>query len=525
MKYHDHFMPNKPGVYLLKDRSGKIVYIGKAISLIKRVPSHFRRGSKISQYIADVDYIVTTNELEALILEAVLIKKHRPRFNILLRDDKQYPYLKLSVNEEWPRLLLVRKITDDGAKYFGPYRGQTVRDIIKIIKRLFQIRWCREFKKRTRPCFYHHLGKCLAPCAKKIEREEYLRSCRDIEYFLGGKYEIALNKLKSEMAEASKNKEYEIAAMIRDKIKLFEKIFEEQKIVTLDKKDKDVFAASAFGNFALVLILQIRGGKLTGKESFFIKNIKNKDEDILMTTLIQYYSSATRIPDEVIAGIKRSEIKLLGSALSRLKRSKVTVRLPERGIYKGLYKMAEENSRLIFEQRMKAEGDIFNALADLTRMLGLKKIPSRIEAFDISTTMGVETVGSMVVFENGLPLRSDYRKFRIKLTKGMNDVAGIAEVVRRRYSGSLARELSLPDLILIDGGKPQLNAARRYAPKVLPIAALAKKNEEVYLPGWKNPIRTNKDIPALRLLRRIRDEAHRFAIAFHKKRRAKRMLA
>lgn len=517
-------LPNKPGVYLIKDKSGKIIYVGKAISIAKRVPAHYRPDSKIAPYISDVDYIVTTNELEALVLEAVLIKKHRPRFNVLLRDDKQYPYLKLTMNEEWPRLITVRKVQNDGAKYFGPYRGQTVRDIIKVVKRLFQIRWCKNMKKRSQPCFYYHLGKCVAPCAKDISREEYLRSCRDIEYFLEGKYALALDKLRAEMAQASAGKEYEAAAMIRDKIKMFERIYEEQKIVTPDKKNRDVFATTVFGSYALVLILQIRSGKLIGKESYFIRNIKNQDEDVLSSTLIQYYSSATNIPDEIIADVPRSDVKLLESALTKLKRSKVAVKLPRAGLYRGLYKMAQENAKFIFEQRLKTEGETYTALVDLGKLLGIDKPPFRVEAFDISTTMGVETVGSMVVFENGMPLKSDYRKFKIRWTEGMNDVAGISEVVKRRYEGTLARELPLPNLILIDGGKPQLNAARKYSPRALAIAALAKKLEEIYLPGWKNPIRLNKDIPALKLLRRIRDEAHRFAITFHRQRRSSRML-
>jgi len=518
-------LPNKPGVYLIKDKSGKIIYIGKAISIAKRVPSHFRTDSKIAPYISDVDFIVTSNELEALILEAVLIKKHRPKYNVLLRDDKQYPYLKLTINEEWPRLLTVRKVLDDGAKYFGPYRGQTVRDIIKIIKRLFQIRWCKNYKKRQQPCFYYHLGKCFAPCAKDVSKEEYYKSCRDIEYFLEGKYELAIDKLKKEMAAASASKEYESAARIRDKIKLFERIFEEQKIVTPEKKNIDVFTASVFGNYALILVLQIRGGKLTGKESFFIKNIKNKDEDILVSSLIQYYSSATYIPDEIVAEVNSQSRKLVEGALIKIKKAKVILEGPKKGLKKGLFKMALENSKLILDEKLKTEGEIYGTLVDLEKITDMKKPPYRIEAFDISTTMGTETVGSMVAFENGSPLRSDYRKFKIKWIKGMNDVAGISEIVRRRYHGALANELPLPDLILIDGGKPQLNAARRFAPKSPAIAALAKKLEEVYLPGWKNPIRLNKNVPAMRLLRRIRDEAHRFAITYHRKRRTNRMLS
>jgi len=525
MKHQDRFVPDKPGVYLIKDRSGRIIYVGKAISIAKRVKAHFRADSKIAPYISDIDFIVTSTELEALILEANLIKKHKPRFNVLLRDDKQYPYLKLTMNEEWPRLLMVRKMDNDGACYFGPYRGQTARDIIKTVKRLFQIRWCKNLKKLDQPCFYYHLGKCLAPCAGKVTREQYMRSVRDIELFLEGKYDAAIDKLKKEMAQASRDKEYELAASIRDRIKLFENMHEEQKVVTTDKKDRDVFSVQVFGGHALVLILEVRQGKLIGKESYFIKNIKYLDDDILSNTLVQYYASAAFMPAEIIADVKRGDIKLIEGALSKIKKGKVRVRPPSSGIYKGLFRMANENAKLILEQRLKAEGDTYDSLLDLKRMLGLDRIPFRIEAFDISTTMGVETVGSMVVFEEGIPFKSDYRKFKIKWTNSMNDVAGINEIVKRRYHGDLAAELPLPGLILIDGGAPQLGAAMRAVPKGISVAALAKKLEEIYLPGRKNPLKLNKDIPAIRMLRRIRDEAHRFAITFHRKRRSAKMLA
>jgi len=516
--------PNKPGVYLLKDRSGKIIYVGKAISLAKRIKNHFRPDSKLAGHIAGMDFIVTSNELEALILEAVLIKKHRPRYNVLLRDDKQYPYIKLTVNEEWPAILMVRKIADDGAKYFGPYRSQTVRDIFKLIKRLFQIRWCRTFKKRTQPCFYYHMGKCLAPCVKDVPRQKYLLVAKDIELFLEGKYEAAIKKLKDEMAKASHSRDYEEAAATRDRLKLFEKISEEQKIVTADRVSRDVFFVSTFGNTALALIFEIRSGKLTGKQSYFIKDMKLEEENILTSLMVQYYSGATYIPGEIIADAGGNRT-LLESAITKIKGSKVSIKSPKAGKEKGLLAMAEENAKFMLQQNLKIEERIYDSLFSLKKDLKLERMPFRIEAFDISTTMGVETVGSMVSFEGGLPLRSDYRKFRVKWVKGMNDVAGMHEIVKRRYRGSLARQLPLPDLILIDGGRTQLNAAMAAAPKNIGIAALAKKLEEIYLPSSKAPLKLKMDSPSLKLLRRIRDEAHRFAVTFHRKRRAARMLS
>jgi excinuclease ABC subunit C len=368
------------------------------------------------------------------------------------------------------------------------------------------------------------MGKCLAPCVKDISRQQYLSAVKDIELFLEGKYEAAIKKLKDEMAKASKNRDYEEAAATRDRLKLFEKISEEQKIVTADRVSRDVFFVSTFGNAALALILEIRSGKLTGKQSYFIKDMKLEEENILTSLMVQYYSGATYIPGEIIADAGGDK-HILEAALARIKGSNIRIKIPKAGKEKGLLRMAEENSKYMLQQNLNIEENIYDALFNLKRELGLDRIPYRIEAFDISTTMGVETVGSMVSFEGGLPLRSDYRKFRVKWVKGMNDVAGIHEIVKRRYSGSLARLLPLPDLILIDGGKPQLNAAISAAPKSIGIAALAKKLEEIYLPGSKQPLKLKLDSPSLKLLRRIRDEAHRFAVTFHRKRRAARMLS
>ena len=517
--------PNKPGVYLIKDRSGKIIYIGKAISIAKRIRAHFRSDSKLAPHIANIDYIVTSTELEALILEAVLIKKHHPRYNVLLRDDKQYPYIKLTMNEEWPSISLVRKIVDDGAKYFGPYRGQTVRDIFKMVKRLFKIRWCKSFKKRNQPCFYYHMGKCLAPCARNVPRQQYLKATKDVELFLEGKYDSAIKKLGSEMAQASQNRDYEEAAAIRDRLKLFKKFSEEQKVVTTDQKDKDVFFVATLRNSALALVLEIRSGKLTGKQSYFIKDTKLEEENILTSLMVQYYTGATYVPDEIIAdgGKNRS---ILEKAMTKLKGSKVRINIPRSRKDRGLLSMAEENSNYALQQNLKLEGKIYDSLFDLKRYLKLNRIPYRVEAFDISTTMGVETVGSMVVFEGGLPLISDYRKFKVAPgRKANNDVAGIRNVVMRRYAGKLSSQLPQPDLVLIDGGIGQLNAAKPFVPKGATVIALAKKLEEIYLTGSKMPIRLPMDSPALKLLRRIRDEAHRFAITFHRKRRTARMLS
>jgi excinuclease ABC subunit C len=515
--------PNKPGVYIIKDRSDKVIYVGKAISIAKRVPAHFRPDSKLAGHIANLDYIVTSNELEALILEAVLIKKYHPKYNVLLRDDKQYPYIKLTLNEEWPRILLVRKIENDGAKYYGPYMSSTVRDIFRVVKRLFQIRWCKTFRTKSQPCFYYHLGKCLAPCAGNATKEEYMKAVADIRLFLEGKYGPAISKLKEEMKKFSQNREYEAAAKTRDKLRMFENFSEEQKVVTASKKDRDVFSLVQGGSAALVLVLEIRSGKVTGKNSYFIKDIK-ETEDLLGTSAIQYYAAATYIPDEIIMDAK--DVKMLQAAISKIKNGKVKISRPRNSLSKGLFRMAQENAEVMLQQNLQKLDGNYRALFELKEHLKMEKLPFRIEAFDISTTMGIETVGSMAVFEGGEPLKSDYRKFKVAPgRKANNDVAGIRNVVMRRFTGKLATQLETPDLVLIDGGKGQLNAARPFIPKGTLVIGLAKKMEEIFLPGENTPLSLPLHSPSLKVLRRIRDEAHRFAITFHRKRRGKRMFS
>lgn len=514
-------LPNKPGVYLIKDRSGRIIYVGKAISISKRLKSHERPDSKLSGKIFDVDFIVTANELEALILEAVLIKKHHPKYNVLLRDDKQYPYLKLTFNEKWPRLLMVRRVQNDGAMYFGPYLSTTARRLMGMVKRLFQIRWCIKFKTRKQPCFYYHLGKCIAPCVKNVSHAAYMNSVKDIELFLSGKYDDATKKLQTEMKIASQTKNYEAAAKIRDKLYGIATLFEEQKVVTADKRDRDVFNLSRAGDSALIIILEIRSGKLVTKHSYLIKDILSKEfDDVMSSAIIQFYSSAVSVPSSIIVS-EILDAKLIEKAIEKMKGIKVKVRKAKSSNDKGLLKMAKENADILLEQKLKATNDPAIVLIELKNVLGLNKLPERIEAFDISTTMGVETVGSMVVFENGAPKKCDYRKFKVGDIN--NDVAAMRNVVMRRYTGSLSRQLACPDLVLIDGGPTQLNAARHFIPKGVTVVSLAKKLEEIYLPGVSSPIRLPKSSSALKLFQRVRDEAHRFAITFHRKRRSKKL--
>jgi excinuclease ABC subunit C len=411
-------LPAKPGVYLFKDRNGTIIYIGKARSLRKRVASYFKpnpdlKVSIIIDRLYDIDYIVTGSELDALILEDELVKKHRPRYNIALKDDKAYPYLKLTVNEEWPRLFLARRKENDGAKYFGRFQGGMVRAVIRLVKKLFPIRWCKEtpLKTREQPCLYYHIGSCTAPCLGKVSREDYLSMIKGITLLLEGKMDQAAGKLRAEMAKAATGQDFERAGYFRDSLKLLEKMME-------------------------------------GK------------------------TSLAKAPSP-------------------------------RGI--------EE-------------------LAELQRALKLEKTPLRIECFDISNIQGTNVVASMVTFFGGLPLKSDYRRFKVRSLAGKpNDVQALYEVVKRRYTGQLAQKMELPDLVMVDGGAAQVSFGRKALNeaglKAMPLIGLAKREEEIYLPGGGSTIKLPRRSPALRLLQRARDEAHRFAITYHREKRKKALFA
>lgn len=526
--------PDKPGVYIFREKSGKVIYVGKANSLKKRVSSYFgasmqKKAYSIVNRASDVEYIITAGELGALLLENNLIKKYRPRYNVLLRDDKQYPYIKITLNEEWPRILIVRKIEDDGAAYFGPYRGQTARDIIKMFKRLLQLRWCKNFKKRNEPCFYYHLKKCLGPCIGEVQKQEYMKIVNEAVDFLEGKLEVIIEKLKVDMDAASHEQEYEKAARLRDRIRAFERMLEHQDVLTTEKIDRDVVAFIALETKAMFLVLQIRKGKLIGRESYFIADNKGEEESSLFSSVFaQYYTSVPRIPDEIVIDPVYKKLKVLTQTLLNIKGKGVKLVFPSSGTNLRVYNIARTNVNYLLEQNLKLKTGIVESLSELQKIIGSTKLPERIEAFDISTIMGKETVGSMVVFEEGAPCKSDYRKFKIYLKAKADDVTSMKEVINRRYSGSLTKNLPLPDMIVVDGGIPQVSAARvavrGTTAEGIPIIGLAKKMEQIYFIGKRNPLTLPRRSPALKLLQRIRDEAHRFAIAYHKLRRKKAML-
>lgn len=533
-------LPNKPGVYIFKSKVGKVIYVGKAKSLKKRVNSYFTKPpsspkvSSILEKLANIEYIVTSSELEAIILESNLIKKYWPRYNVILRDDKQYPYLKLTVNEEWPRLILVRRIEKDGARYFGPYSGGMVREMIRLIKRLFPIRWCKEtpMKMRKQPCMYFHIRKCVGPCIRETTRQRYMRLCDEIITLLEGRLDETAKILRKEMQEASERLEFERAKAFRERAKTVERMAEGQKVVSSDLKDRDVVAFSRIGDKACAMVFQIRKGKLVGREMFFPTESRGVSVVELMTNVaLQYYTDAAFIPPEIILQYPIEKPLVFKKWLSKQAGRKVSLEVQRKGRKQELVSMAEENARILLERKALSEAAPTEAsgVTELKEKLNLSVFPVRIEAFDISNISGKDIVGSMVAFVSGAPYKRDYRRFEVRTVKKQNDVSAIYEVVRRRYSGSLSKELGLPDLILIDGGIGQVRAGNKALQQAgifhIPIVGLAKRFEDIYFPHRTSPIKLRKESKALQLLQRVRNEAHRFALAYHKLKRKKKLIS
>jgi excinuclease ABC subunit C len=530
--------PDKPGVYIFKDSGGVPIYVGKANSLKKRVSSYFSRSQDSVKTLAmldmssSIEYIITSSELEALILESNLIKKERPQYNIILKDDKEYPYIKITVGEKWPRLLLVRKIEDDGARYFGPYNSTMVRETLKQLKRLFPIRWCKEspLKMRKQPCMYFHIRRCMGPCVGGVDEKEYRLMVDEIVAMLEGRLGDVVEKIRTEMAEASKSLDYERAARLRDKVRSTEKMLKGQAVLSIDMKDRDVIAFETSGSFMCALLFLVRDGKLIGKEVFYPKLAPGSlEEEILVSILKQYYSDAAYIPPEVLVQKEIGEKGLLEKFLSKKKGSRVRISAPRSGEKLKLVELASENAKELLDRRIVQWDDrASEALTELKKKLKLSALPIRIEAFDISNIQGSDIVGSMVAFVGGHPHKSDYRKFNVRSVVGKpDDVAAMYEVVKRRYSGQLKDLLARPDLILIDGGVGQVRAAKRALDESgmsdAPLIGLAKKEEKVHVAGLKGYKDFKLDSPSLKLLIRVRDEAHRFAVAFHRAKRSKRM--
>ena len=534
-------LPDSPGVYIMKDAHGKIIYVGKAIVLKNRVRQYFQSSRNqapkvraMVSHIADFETIMTANEVESLILEANLIKKHRPRYNIRLKDDKSYPYVKVTVQEEYPRVFITRRVLRDGARYFGPYTNVTaLRDSLKLLKRLFPLRTCRTMPDR--PCLEYHIKRCLAPCVGKVTEEDYRAMIRAVLLFLEGRTDDVERELEHRMNLAAEAYHFETAARLRDQLGAVRKAAERQNIVT-GAGDQDAVGMARSAAGVCVQIFFIRSGKMIGREHFLLRGSEEEsDADILRAFLEQYYNQATFVPREVLLPqmIDAAGQGVIERFLAEKKGGgKVALLTPQRGTKHDLVMMATGNAEKFLAdeetRRSLADEQTLGAVAELGRYLGLKKPPHRMECFDISHNQGQETVASMVVFEDGMPKKSDYRRFKIKSAEGKpDDFLSMREVTMRRYVGLPEEEL--PDLIIIDGGKGQLSSAleiirNEAGHKNVPVVGLAKQFELVFTEGNPEPVELPRHSPSLYLIQRIRDEAHRFAITFHRKLRGKRNL-
>ncbi|WP_292017298.1 MULTISPECIES: excinuclease ABC subunit UvrC [unclassified Megasphaera] len=528
-------LTTQPGVYLWKDAKGHIIYVGKAVNLRNRVKSYVRndanRAVKVAAMIShavDLETIVVANEMEALILENTLIKKHHPRYNIMLRDDKTYPYIKVTLQDDYPRVCMTRRVLRDGARYFGPFADAgAVHRVLKLMQRAFHIRTCRNLKA-DRPCLQYHMGHCDAPCVHYITKADYQELVRQAVDLLEGRNTPLIRDLQQKMEAASDELEFEKAAVYRDQIEAIRVIQSQQNIVT-QGGDMDVLGLASDAGQSCVQIYTIRSGRLIGRETFSLDHSDDESvADMTEAVIDQYYTAQSFIPrDIVVAAVAEQED--CERRLSQLKGQQVNLIIPQRGSKKKLLAMAEENARVLLEQRrLQWQHDTdktSGAVQALARVLDLPSLPERMECFDISHTQGIETVASMVVFENGQPARSEYRRFKLKTVQGKpDDFKSMAEIMERRYN---EKDWPVPDLIVIDGGKGQLHAALpiiRQAGCEAPVISLAKRIEEVFVEGRSDSIILSHHTPELQLLQAIRDEAHRFAITYHRHLRGKRSL-
>ena len=534
-------LPAKPGVYLMHGEKDEIIYVGKAISLKNRVRQYFQssrnKGAKIEQMVTHIrrfEYIVTDSELEALVLECNLIKEHRPKYNTMLMDDKGYPFIKVTVNEAYPRVMLARTMQKDKAKYFGPFTSAgAVKDTIELVQKLYCIRTCnRNLPKdigKERPCLNYHIKQCKAPCQGYISEAEYRKSIDGVIRFLNGHYDSVLEELEGKMLEASDNMEFERAIEYRELINSVKQIAQKQKITDSRGEDRDIIGLAKDLEDAVVQIFFIRGGRLIGRDHFFFRNAAGSSKQELLSTFMkQFYAGTPFIPAEIMTHEKVEEQELLEQWLSKRKEHRVHIRVPQKGEKEKLVELARKNAALILntdkERLKREEGRTIGAVKELETLLGLKDI-IRMEAFDISNTSGYASVGSMVVYEKGKPKRTDYRKFKIKSVEGPNDYASMEEVLTRRFQRAIDDMEgfnAFPDLILMDGGRGQVNIAVDVLEKLqldIPVCGMVKDDNHrtrgLYFNNQEIPIDRNSE--AFKLITRIQDEAHRFAIEFHRK--------
>ncbi len=517
-------LPGSPGVYLMKDIENRVIYVGKAASLRDRVSQYFRESDSpktrmLVRKIDDLEYIVTGTEVEALVLESNLIKEHTPRYNVKLRDDKSYPFIKIT-KDDFPRICIARRRERDGAAYYGPYPGsRAVRELIKMASSL-GVRRCR--KKLPCPaCLNYHIKQCAAPCIEAVTKEEYLGIIRNVSELLKGRHSQLIQSLTQEMEALSKEQEYEKAGRIRDQINALQELSVKQRVNMPGQKEQDVLAYAIAGEKAAMQVFHVSEGKLRGRDTFTLAMAGSDENEMLSSFIKQYYLDAIP-PQELIIPVEISD----GSISLWLEGKGSRLKTPKNAVEKGLMNLAHENARMLIGQELLHEGKN-EALLSLQKALALPASPLVIEAFDISNISGTDATGSLVSFENGMPDKKNYRRFRIKTVEGADDFAMMGEVVGRAYARKKEEGKRMPDFVLIDGGKGQLNAAHAAIGRLglsLDVAALAKEFEYIFLPGRESPVILPEGSPALKLVQRIRDEAHRFAVGYHRKLRGKRIV-
>lgn len=531
-------LPDKPGVYLMHDKDGKVIYVGKAVVLKNRVRSYFRNLAShtpkvraMVAKIADIETIVTSSEVEALILECNLIKKYRPRYNIMLKDDKSYPYLKVTLNEEFPRLYVTRRQMRDGAKYYGPYADAgAMHATVKLLRSMFPLRTCRTMNSE-RPCLNYHIKRCLAPCAGLVSKEEYGNMIKSVCMVLDGRTAELERDLKRRMQEAADNYAFEEAARLRDQLQAVMRLNEQQKAVTGQDSDMDIIGFAKDMTGICIQIFFVRKGKLLGRDNFFLQDDGESEQEVITAFVKQYYNEASYIPREIALPVlpDAEEQAVIEQWLAEKAQRKAELVRPQRGVKKDLLQLANDNAVKLLEERLRKgqlslKNDV-QAAEELQLALGLPNPLERMDCFDISHTQGSETVASMVVFRNGSISKKDYRRYKIVSAEGKpDDFKSMQEVVYRRYKDYE----DLPSLVVIDGGKGQLSSAleviRGLGLHDLPVIGLAKREEEIFKEGQSESILLDRDSAALHLIQRIRDEAHRFAITYHRKLRGKRNL-
>ena len=545
-------LPAKPGVYIMHGEKDEIIYVGKAISLKNRVRQYFQssrnKGAKIERMVTHItrfEYIITDSELEALVLECNLIKEHRPKYNTMLKDDKSYPFIKVTVNEPYPRVLFARRMKKDKARYFGPYTsGGAVKDVIELVRKLYQVRTCnRNLPRDTgkdRPCLYYHMKQCKAPCQGYISQEEYRKNINKVIKFLNGDFQDTISELMEKMQKASEEMRYEDAMEYRDLIRSIEKIGERQKITGYGQEDRDIIAVAMDESEdlrdqdAVVQVFFIRDGKLIGRDHFYLRVAKGDTKSqVLSSFLKQFYAGTPFIPSEIMLQSEIEDAEIIEEWLTTRRKQKVHIRVPKKGTKEKLVELALENARMVLskdrERIKREEGRTIGAVHEVEEWLGLKNVV-RMEAYDISNISGFESVGSMVVYEKGRPKRSDYRKFKIKWVQGPNDYASMEEVLTRRFThesnGEFDSFARLPDLILMDGGRGQVNIALKVLNDLgirIPVCGMVKDDHHrtrgLYFNNVEIPIDTSSE--GFRLITRIQDEAHRFAIEYHRSLRSK----